>query len=177
MADAQVSFARSQLRPLIGLQGLWYAGGTSLSHGLTQGIVSPVGTRQQNDWGAQISISVPIFNRSLKEQEREAAFNVSRRQSELAEARLSVQREVETAYADLNNAANRVDAANTALASAHESLRIENVLVNVGRGVVSDLLLAQADSLQAEENYIGALADYKVAEVAMQRAVGQISVP
>jgi outer membrane protein TolC len=117
LAEAQLGLARSQLRPVVGIQGLWYAGGTSLSHGLTQGIVSPVGTRQQNEWGAQVFVSVPIFDRPLREQQRQAAFALSRARQELAGARLSVQREVATAYADLKSAEARVAAAQTALAS------------------------------------------------------------
>jgi outer membrane protein len=176
LGDAQLSLARAQLRPNLGFRGIWYGGGTSLS-GKTPGPFLPVGTRQQNDWGAQVLISVPIFNRSLKEQEHQAALSLSRSRSELEDSRVSVSREVETAYENLESAATRVQAAETALASAQESLRIETLLLNVGKGITSDLLLAQADALQAEENHISALADYEVAQVALERSIGQISVP
>lgn len=65
-------------------------------------------------------------------------------------------------------------AAQTALAEAQEVLRIEQLKLSVGKGLVQDTLDAQPAALQAENNYSRALADANTAWVLLARATGTV---
>lgn len=84
---------------------------------------------------------------------------------------------MQTAHLALVESSERIRAAQVALEDAREALRVEQLKTQVGRGIVEDLLDAQAAELQAQTNYTRALADYNTALVARRKAIGRVREP
>lgn len=82
--------------------------------------------------------------------------------------------EVITARRDLQAARDRLDVSRIATSTARESLRIEKRKYTEGRGVIIDVLDAEAAALEAESLYRGAQADVLVSLVALDLALGRI---
>lgn len=128
-----------------------------------------------DDLTAGVTISVPIFTggviRSRIAQELE---KLARMQAEFERVRLDVIREVNGAYLSILESEARIRTAQAALEEAREALRIEQLKTEVGKGIIEDLLDAQAAELQAETNYFRALADANISRVGLQKAIGVI---
>lgn len=128
-----------------------------------------------DDLTAGVTVSVPIFaggtirSRIAQEQEK-----LLRMQAEFERVRLEVIREVNQAHLSINESEARIKTAEAALEEAKEALRIEQLKTEVGKGIVEDLLDAQAAELQAETNYFRSLADASIASVGLRRAIGVI---
>jgi len=129
------------------------------------------------DGTVNVGVSVPIFTGgvlvSLVAQER---ARLARLQEDLRDLRLRVGQEVDSAVLNITEAQARVRVAEAALTEARESLRIEQMKLQVGKGIIEEFLITQADELEAETNLFRAQADANVAWVDLQRAVGLIEV-
>jgi len=159
----QVRIARGARLPSVNLR-TQYVGGAGESD------LEPLG-----DFLIGVNVSIPIFTggqltaRVAQEEQR-----LARAEQELEKARLDVQLDVQAAHLRIAEARERIVTAQAALEEAREALRIEQLKTEVGRGIVEDLLDAQAAELQAETNYTRALADYNTALVARRRAIGRV---
>ncbi|MBI2080551.1 MAG: TolC family protein [candidate division NC10 bacterium] len=127
------------------------------------------------DATVDVRVSLPIFDgkviRSRVEQER---ARLERARAEVEQLKREVALEVETAYLNIVSAEERIGATRAAIEEAREARRIEQLKQELGRGIIEDLLLAQAAELEAEENYFSALADYNIAGVALEKAIGGV---
>ena len=85
---------------------------------------------------------------------------------------LRIDLEIESAWLDVQSAAQRIDTTSAAVQQAQESLRIEREKYNQGKGAVIDVLDAQAALLEAQTTYYQALADYNIALAALELADG-----
>lgn len=162
--EQQVRIAKGARFPTVSLR-TQYAGGAGESD-----FGQPLG-----DFTAGVNISIPVFTGGLltaRIAQEEA--KLARAREEFEKARLDVQLDVQTAHLNITEARERIGAAQAALDEAREALRIEQLKVQVGRGIVEDLLDAQAADLQTETNYTRALADYNTALVARKKAIGRI---
>lgn len=165
MQDRRVRIAFAERLPDISLgataQGL-------ASEGLGTNTLVPDAT-------VDVRVSLLIFDgkviRSRVEQER---ARLERAKAEVEELKREIALEVQTAYLNIVSAEDRIRAAEAAVEEAREARRIEQLKQELGRGIVEDLLLAQAAELQAEENYFSALADYNIAVVAREKAIGGV---
>jgi outer membrane protein len=72
----------------------------------------------------------------------------------------------------LKNAEERMRASESSIGYAREALRIEQEKQRYGRGIIENLLDAQAALLTAEARYYRALADYTTAIAAVTRETG-----
>lgn len=170
----RVEAAKAVQRPQVALNVALYAGMTGIH---TRGIIGNRTSDAQSDWGALVGVTFPFFDLNLRRrQSREEAAVVSAQRA-VDKARLDITLEVERAYLNILNAAERVRATEAGLTSAREAFRIQTLALNVGRGIITDLLQSQAELLAAEEQNAAALADHKTAQVELQRAIGEIPVP
>lgn len=128
-----------------------------------------------NDYRAGINILFPVFNRHLHHRVGEERAALEQARKEVEQARLNVMLEVQRAYLQILDAEERIRATETALDSGREALRVEQLKLTVGKGVINDVLDAQADLLRIEENHAAAQADYQIFQVALQRAIGDIT--
>lgn len=159
----KVLIAQSERLPQISLSG-----GYLIAHGFES-------DRSEDATEAMVSLSIPIFDGGL------IRTRVAREQAELERAqreeegiKLSVIFDVKRSYQDLIEADERVKNTEVSLDAAREGLRIEQLKLETGKGIVNDVLDAQADLLKAEVNYAEALADHRVAYAALRRAIGDI---
>ncbi len=166
----QLRIARSQWLPNISAVGR-YDGLSGFD------TVGPSGKRDSetlNNWSGGVVVSFPLFNDVVRSQVGQASAGLQQAQQELDGIKLETILAVQTAYLNRAEAENRIKAAEAALQEAKESLRIEQLKLEEGKGIVNDLLDAQAEELQAEVNYYEALADYNTSHVALRWAIGGV---
>ncbi|TAM59423.1 TolC family protein [bacterium] len=132
-----------------------------------------------NEGVGQVMLSTrfPIFDQTVHEHIRQEESALAATRSRLAQTRLSVELDVQKAAVAVRDTAAQVSAAEAGLAQADEALRIEHLKLKVGKGVITDVLQAQADSLQAQLGYQAALASHRIALVQLQRASGALEPP
>ncbi len=102
---------------------------------------------------------------------------VRARQAKLAAKQLSdaVYLEVETALQDLEAAAETLEVARAAVASAEEGLRVERVRFDTQTSTSTDVLDAQLGLTRAKLSYSGALYRSRVARASLLKAMGTIT--
>ncbi|MBE0433860.1 TolC family protein [candidate division WOR-3 bacterium] len=162
--EQRVQIAKGAHLPSIALRMQYVGGGGAESGG-----------RSLQDFTAGMSISVPVFTGGqLTAHVAQEEAKLSKARADFNKSRLDVQREVQTAHLDISDSEERIATAQAALEDARETLRIEQLKTEVGRGIIENLLDAQAAELQAETNYTRALADYNTALVARRKAIGRI---
>lgn len=162
--EQRVRAARGALLPSIALRAQYGAGGGAEGGG-----------RSLQDLVAGVNISIPVFTGGqLTAQVAQEEAKLAKARAQFDKTRLDVQREVQTAHLDIRDAEDRIATARTVLEEAREVLRIEQLKGEVGRGIIENILDAQAAELQAETNYTRALADYNTALVARRKNIGRI---
>lgn len=124
-----------------------------------------------------VSLSVPLFAggtiQAKVAQERARLLQIK---EDLAQLKLEVTQSVQSAYLNTTEAEKRIAVAEAARVEAREVLRVEQLKVEVGKGVIENLLDAQAALLQTEQSYAAALADANTARVALAKAIGAIEI-
>jgi outer membrane protein TolC len=104
---------------------------------------------------------------------RESKVNVEGAQSRVRATALDISREVEQAQINVSEADERIQAAQTAVASAQENFRLAQGRFDAGVGTILELTDAQLALTQAQNTEAQALADYRIAVVRLERALGQ----
>jgi len=129
----------------------------------------------KENWTLGLRLSMPIFDGGA------ISADVSRSKMELLKAkederalRLEITREVRDAHLSIENAADRINAASTAVESAKENLRIEQLKYKTGAGTSTDVIDAQNVLLRAETDYYQALYDKFIALASLRRAIGEV---
>ena len=124
-----------------------------------------------------LSVSLPWldFGRS-KAAAREAKFNYESSKSTLVQTERVAQSEIEAAYKDVDQNAQRLTAAQSAVAAAQENYQAAADSQKLGVGTVVDVITAQSSLATAEANYVEALYDYETSVVDLRLVTGQ-SIP
>ena len=104
---------------------------------------------------------------------RESKVNVEGAQARVRATGLDISREVEQAQINVSEADERIQAAQTAVASAQENFRLAQGRFDAGVGTILELTDAQLALTQAQNTEAQALADYRIAVVRLERALGQ----
>jgi outer membrane protein len=118
----------------------------------------------KNKMGEQIvlSLSIPIFNRfSVRNQVRNAQFNIENQQLALENAKKSLYKEIETAYLNATSAQEKYKAAQGAIKSTSEAFNYAKERYETGKSTVFEFndartrwTKSQSDEIQAKYNYI-----------------------
>jgi outer membrane protein TolC len=162
--EQQVRVARAARLPSVNLRAQYVGGAGDSDLG-----------RPLDDFLVGVNVSVPIFTGGqLTARIAQEEASLARAQQELEKARLDIQLDVQGAHLRISEARERITTAQATLEEAREALRIEQLRTQVGKGIIEDLLDAQAAELQSETNYTRALADYNTALVARRKAIGRI---
>lgn len=120
-----------------------------------------------------LTASLPLFNAGANKAAISQAAETQRStEAQLVVKRLSVAVEVETAYRNLQIAHASVPAAKTAQEAAQVNYDAAIESRKEGIGTVVDVITAQSQLVEAQTNYIKALFDLKIADVSLQRAIG-----
>lgn len=166
---ARVEAARAGYRPSLNLVG---AVGNRIMGHPTQ---HPAGL-QSNDDAARIGITfeIPLYDggrTGARVDEENAKLGAQRER--LTRLQLQIRLEVETAYANLSSARERLASTDKAIALAEESLRIEEEKYALSRGTAQEVLDAQSALLDTQTNHIRALADANAAAAQLALATGE----
>jgi outer membrane protein len=104
---------------------------------------------------------------------REAKANVEAAQARVQASALDISRDVEQSYINVNEADERIQAAQVAVASAQENFRLAQGRFDAGVGTILELTDAQLALTQAQNTEAQALADYRIAVIRLERSLGQ----
>jgi outer membrane protein len=125
-------------------------------------------------WEIGLSLQWSIFDGGNRiARFRESKANVDGAQARVRAVELDISREVEQAFLTLNEAQERIAAAQTAVASAQENFRLAQGRFDAGVGTILELTDAQLFLTQAQNTEAQALADYRIALARLERAIGQ----
>lgn len=161
VATRTVDVARAQLRPSVSLGAAYEAQG-----------VDPLSRHYVATPVAGVLVSVPVYDRSLSRQVDVAESRAQERRLDLEQWQLDIEQHAQTAYLEVRDASERIQATVAAIASADEVLRIEQAMERLGRGTIEHVLDAEAARFTADADYASALADYTTAVAALERETG-----
>lgn len=116
--------------------------------------------------------SFPAFDRTLAHQVEEAKSRELERRADLKQVEFDSAQRVRAVYLQVRNSEERIRASEASIGYAREALRIEEEKQRYGRGIIENLLDAQAALLTSEARYYRALADYTTATAAVTRETG-----
>jgi len=160
VSERSVALARSALRPSLSLVG-----------DLRGQSVDPFAVYKGGVVAGAVFI-FPFFDRTLTNRVEEAKSRELERRADLKQVELDTTQRARTAYLQAQNSQERIRATETAIGYAREALRIEQEKQRYGRGIIENLLDAQAALLTSEARYYRALADYTTATAAIKRETG-----
>ncbi len=133
-------------------------------------------SRSTNSSGAAagIVLGVPLYDGGLKRaQTAEARAQQQRAQADYDRIQFQVERDVQTALVTQGAAAQNIQTAQAAVASAEESSRVATLRYEDGRATNAEVLDALAALTRARVNRAQAAFDLAVARDQLSRAVGQ----
>jgi len=126
------------------------------------------------NWSVGFAVNIPIFNGFQTTYEvEEAMSNYSELEAIEAQTRQQIALEVERSYLNIIETAERIRATEAAARSAKENLDLANGRYRVGVGSIIEITEAQVINTLAQTNLIQAIADYKIFEADLAKAVGQ----
>ena len=130
--------------------------------------------RYQTTWFGGLRLSVPIFDGlALEGDMRSAKGAVLEAEAFRRQQELDVVFEAKEAWLLLKEAIERIGVAREAVASAEEDHKFSKSRYELGAGTYLDLLNAEVGLEEARQQLVEALADARVAEAALERAIGE----
>lgn len=122
-----------------------------------------------------LNLSVPIFNGfSTRSKVGQAAVAIAKYEADLKDTKLALGLAIENAYTQINNSVIMLNSQKSNMELAKEVLQdVENNYQN-GLSTLTDLMDAETSYADAQNNYTNALLDYKLAEVQLIKAKGQL---
>jgi outer membrane protein TolC len=150
-------------------------GTLALTSQYDRGIAGP---QKGASWSAVVSLSGFLFDAGAREADVVTArANLAILQAQEQQTANQVGLEVETARLDLDTARKSVETAEKAVTSAQSQLSAAEGKYQRGVGIFVEVLDAQRTLAQARTNQVQARYDCLTALVALQRAMGQLTLP
>ena len=126
-------------------------------------------------WEVRTTLNFPIFDGGItKRRIEEAELSLEQTREDASDLERSIALEVRQAYLNLRRAERAVEISNTQVRNAELSLQVIRGRFEQELSILLELLDAQTGFAQALTNQVRAFYDYKVAQVALQRAMGTI---
>jgi outer membrane protein len=133
--------------------------------------------KRYRNWSAVARISFPIFDGGMsKRQERNREIAVQQMKEDISERERTIALEVQQAHLDVARAKKSLDIAREQVKDATESLNVTQGRYEQNIVIFLEVLSAQARYAQALINQVRAFYDYKIAEQALQKAIGILQV-
>lgn len=131
-------------------------------------------TQSTEDTGSVgVVLSVPLFEGGrVSAKVREETALLAAAQDRLRKLELQIRQETEAAALDVLSNTARFKATEKSIEQAKESLRIESMKYELGKGSITDLLDAQATLLQAETSNCRTCIDYYISIARLKLATG-----
>ena len=129
---------------------------------------------EKSGWSAGVTLNFPLFSGFLTNyQVKEAKENLNVQNANEETLRQSILLDVQQAYLNLRALEDGVVVAELTVRQAQENYEIVNGRYNAGVGSPLDVTNALVVQSNAKTNYIAALANYKIAEAALLKAMGE----
>jgi outer membrane protein TolC len=129
---------------------------------------------EQNSWSAGVTLTFPLFSGFFTTyQVKEAKGNLYVQKANEEALRQSVLLDVQQAYLSLQEAEERVAVAELTVKQAEENFEIAKGRYEAGVGSPIEETDALVALSNAKTNFIAALSDYKIAEAALVKAMGE----
>jgi outer membrane protein TolC len=130
--------------------------------------------RHQTIWSGGLRLSIPIFDGlALEGDMRSAKGALVEAEAARRQLELDVVFEAKEAWLLLKEAVERIAVAQEGVASAEEDHKFSKSRYELGAGTYLDLLNAEVSLEEARQQLVEALADARVAEAALERAIGE----
>ncbi len=149
-----------------------FAGGGEFS-GLSNSAKFPDGDRWEDDYWGGVEMSFPIFDSGLRQGEiikARGSYNISK--ARRGKILLGIYKEVSKALADIKSAVKRIELAKTSKEEADEALSLEELKYKEGKGVINDVLDAEAAKQKSNYLYYSAISDYNTSIFELKLAEG-----
>ncbi len=131
------------------------------------------GDRWEDDNWIGVKVNLPILDGGKRKAEKEMARIAYRRQLvEVQKRILQISRQIKTALAQVKSARKRMELASIEVEQARESFRLERLKYATGKGVIDDVLSAEAQLRSAEADLIHARRDLLCARLQLYLAEG-----
>ena len=126
-------------------------------------------------WEVRTTLSFPIFDGGVAKRRIEAAeLSLEQVREDASDLERSIALDVRQAYLNLRRAEIAVEISNTQVRNAELSLQVIRGRFEQELSILLELLNAQTEFAQALTNQVRTFYDYKIAQVALQRAMGAI---
>jgi hypothetical protein len=135
--------------------------------------MSSVIHNQNPDYGAQISITIPIRNRSLQADNQRSQLVQRQIEMQVQLLKNAALLDVRNTYIALQQDRARVDAASKASELQKQTFEAEQKKYQLGASTVYQVILTQRDYVAAQGTELRALADLVEARANYERAVGK----
>lgn len=123
---------------------------------------------------ASLTLSYPIFDGgALRAQVREANLSVDGAIADLSQSEKNARSEIETAFLQLSQNKERLDAAEQALVAAQQNYAAVDDAYRLGASTIIDVLTASVSLVTAESNEIQAKYDFEESNLSLKLATGQ----
>jgi outer membrane protein len=123
---------------------------------------------------AELRVSLPIFDGlAIEGNIRQAKGVLAEAEASRRQLELDVAVEVQQAWLTLREAVERIGVAREGVASAEADYNFSKSRYELGAGTFLDLLNAEVSLAQARQSEVEALADARVAEADLERAIGE----
>jgi len=131
-------------------------------------------TQSTEDIGSiGVFLSLPLFEGGrVSANVREESAHLAAARDRLKKLELQIRQETETAALDVLSNTARFKATEKSIEQAKESLRIESLKYELGKGAITDILDAQAALLQAETSNCRSCIDYHISRARLKLATG-----
>jgi outer membrane protein len=124
-------------------------------------------------WNVRLTLSVPIFNGFQTQANIVTAdANATEARAKLRDARLALDASLVQSFTALDAAAAQIDVSRTSVASAQESLRMQQERYRLGASTIVDLLTAETALNQAETSLVQSRYSYLIARATLEALVG-----
>lgn len=129
---------------------------------------------EKSGWSAGVMLTFPLFSGfSTNYQVKEAKENLNAQKANEESLRQAILLDVQQSYLNLRAFEDGVAVAELTVQQAQENYDIVNGRYNAGVGSPLDVTSALVSLSNAKTNFIAALANYKIAEAALLKAMGE----
>lgn len=128
----------------------------------------------KEDWRVALRLSLPVFDGGVITADIQTQkIELDKTKEEERALRLEITRDVRDSTTRIENARERMDVSGTAIESARENARVEELRFQSGASTTTDVLDAQTALLRSEIDYQQALFDKSTAIASLRRAIGE----
>ena len=166
--DSQLEIQKSNISLARSFRSPWFSAAANYNFAGTS--LSSLSSR----WSFGLTMSFPLFTgfaTSSRIAQEEIALEALKRQRQALQQQISL--DVWNAFLSLKEAEERIENTKKYLENAQENLNIAEGEYREGVGAMIEVVDAQTALVAAEGSHIEALADFKIAVVALEKALGR----